>query len=256
MLKSLKPLLNPVKPTKQPTKQPSNLTPQTGKIPIVGVKSFGKADPVLVANTSDELPIEPPVPEPSPESNPTVPSSPGASDLGGPITNTNTNTNSGDVIIGGDNNGVVNTGIINLDPTRRTSRNSNSLSANIKISFSNRGLEYAGVRVNYTSNSNRNASSSLNNETSESNLALGFEIDYTRKDLPDAPKVEGADRSGENLIRSTEGGGTLKFAFKKPLDKGDSVVAVVVNKGEKTAAATVKRSDGSTYVELARVSNS
>ena len=222
MLKSLKPLLNPVKPTKQPTKQPSNLTPQTGKIPIVGVKSFGKADPVLVANTSD---------------------------LGAPIT-------SGNVIIGGDNNGVVNTGIINLDPTRRTSRNSNSLSANIKISFSNRGLEYAGVRVNYTSNSNRNASSSLNNETSESNLALGFEIDYTRKDLPDAPKVEGADRSGENLIRSTEGGGTLKFAFKKPLDKGDSVVAVVVNKGEKTAAATVKRSDGSTYVELARVSNS
>jgi hypothetical protein len=177
--------------------------------------------------------------------------------LGDPIDTSSGDVNSsGDVFVGGDNNAPINTGnVINLDPTSRTRRSSSNLSANVKISFSNRGLEYAGVRLNYTSSSNTSASRTGDSQDSKNDVAVGFEIDYTRKDVPDAPKVEGADRSGQNVLRSTEGGGTLKFAFDTPLDKGDSVTKVVVGSGERIATAEIKRPDGSTYVETARLSS-
>jgi hypothetical protein len=159
----------------------------------------------------------------------------------------------GDVTITGNNNEVNTGNVINLNPVQRTSVNSTNLSANIKISFSNRGLEYAGLKINYTSSSNQQAESTNNDQTNKNDVAVGFEIDYTRKDVPDAPKVEGRSRDGREAIRSTERGGTLKFVFDEPLNPGDSVIGLVVNKGEKTAAAKIKSSDGTEFIQTASI---
>jgi len=170
-----------------------------------------------------------------------------ASTLGEPISN----SNSGNVIIRGNNNGAINTGVINLDPTSRRNKNTTSWSANIKIRFDNQGLKYAGIRLNYARYSTRNESNSLNNQTNNNNLTLGFEIDYTRTDVSEKRRLQGVDDKGE-LMRAEEGGNIMRFEFENPFPGHAEILDMVVAKGEKEAVAKVKLPDGRIVMSRAR----
>jgi hypothetical protein len=198
-----------------------------------------------------------------------------AEDLGGSITDSSqglfTRGSGPGVVVGGDNNGTIvngpNTGEIQNGPAspsyaftgNRYSRQ--TIGAHVNVLFDGGGLKSAGLTLNYktrTLTENSSATSNVDIDSSKTNtssndVVAGFTIGYERTNKPTPERVEGADRAGKELIRAQEGGNTLNFVFVQPLDKGDSVVKVVVTKGNTSAAATIKRPDGSTYVEKARI---
>jgi hypothetical protein len=195
--------------------------------------------------------------------------------LGGSITDSSqglfTRGSGPGVVVGGDNNGTIvngpNTGEIqNGTPYPSYAFTGNRYSrqttgAQVTVLFDSGGLKSAGLTLNYKTRALTESSSATSNldtnstttKSASKDVILGFTIGYERTNKPTSERVEGADRAGKELIRAQEGGNTLNFVFVQPLDKGDSVVKVVVTKGNTSAAATIKRPDGSTYVEKARI---
>jgi hypothetical protein len=189
-----------------------------------------------------------------------------AENLGGPITDSSqglfTRGSGPGVVVGGDNNGTIvngdgNTTLGPAYPPSNSVSSTKQISANIAVIFDGSGLRNTGLTVNYRSSNTTVSDGSTTTKSASQDVILGFTIGYQRTNKPTPERVEGANRTGKELIRTEEGGKTLNFVFDTPLGKGDSVVKVVVSGDKKTAAATIKRPDGHpdgpTYVETARI---